>query len=259
MASNWIRLDTKSMLAGWTAELPGEQYAAWIKFLLAIKTIGTRDGHVQKSYFTDEYLDRHHLSRNAFSEMIRKAKVANGDGPAVDEDLLDYIVKSWSLYQLDPTAKDRKKKQRENPVTDVTVSHGCHEDGTGRDTTGRDNPPLPPFERFWNAWPEHSRKTSKRKCQATWKRDKLDRMADHVIGVVEAMKQSQKWTDQGGRFICAPLVWLNGQRWDCDLEKLKAAVAKERRHEVGRGTAKATRSTPPPSDFSEVTDPEVNL
>jgi len=78
-----------------------------------------------------------------------------------------------------------------------------------------------PFDRFWKAWPRHSRKTSKRKCSLKWKRDKLDAIADHIIEILEALKESADWTKDNGQYIPAPLVWINQERYDCDVDDIK--------------------------------------
>lgn len=249
MAESWLRLETKMMFAGWTSELPDKQYAAFVKFLQAVKSVGRRGGKIQKSYFNKQFFTRYHISENSFCEMLKKAKLANGDGAAVTETLLEYEVNSWETYQLDPTASTRKRKSRKTDVTNVTGvtgSHECHDDGTGRDVTGRDVTSILGFDGFWEAWPEHPRKESKTKCREVWKKDKLDRMAAHVIGVVEAMKESKQWANEGGKYIPAPLVWLNKQRWDRDLNKLKAAIAREKGYRDGAKT-----DIPQPSDHRD--------
>ena len=82
------------------------------------------------------------------------------------------------------------------------------------------SPPEEPsaFDRFWKAWPRHFRKAAKNKCQARWKRDKLDAKADHVLAVLESWKV--RWLKDGNKYVPAPLVWLNGQRWDADIEDI---------------------------------------
>jgi len=74
------------------------------------------------------------------------------------------------------------------------------------------------FDKFWKAWPRHHRKKSKGKCQHVWKKDKLEAKVDHVLAVLESMKA--KWLEDRNKYVPAPLVWLNQQRWDCDLEDL---------------------------------------
>lgn len=93
-------------------------------------------------------------------------------------------------------------------------------------TPNHDDEPTPPtpFERFWDAYP-HKRRTEKARCLRYWKRDKLDERVDHVIAVVEGMKQSRQWQDS--QFIPLAPTFLNKQRWDCKIEDVQADGHKE--------------------------------
>lgn len=77
--------------------------------------------------------------------------------------------------------------------------------------------PLPPgggavrFEDFWSAWPKNERKQDKVKCARRWKDAGLDTEADRILADIAVKRQTQKW--QGG-FVEAPLVYLNGKRWE---------------------------------------------
>jgi len=77
---------------------------------------------------------------------------------------------------------------------------------------------IQPFDQFWQAWPRHFRKTAKNKCAAKWKKNKLDGQVEHVLTVLEAWKV--RWAKDGNKYVPAPLVWLNGERYDCELEDL---------------------------------------
>lgn len=67
------------------------------------------------------------------------------------------------------------------------------------------------FDDFWAAWPKSERKQDKAKCLTKWKRDSLDLLADTILADIALKRQTQKW--QGG-FVEAPLVYLNGKRWE---------------------------------------------
>ena len=107
---------------------------------------------------------------------------------------------------------DAKRKKRH---TDTDVD-------TDTDTDTKKKQPLP-FDEFWAAWPKSTRKKSKSVCRDKWDKDKLDEKADHIIAVVEALKESYDWTKEGGQYIKAPLAWLNKKFWDCDLQDIKDA------------------------------------
>jgi hypothetical protein len=77
--------------------------------------------------------------------------------------------------------------------------------------------PLPPaggvvrFENFWSAWPANERKQDKVKCAKKWKASNLDAVADVILADLSVKRKTQKWADG---FIEAPLVYLNGKRWE---------------------------------------------
>lgn len=79
------------------------------------------------------------------------------------------------------------------------------------------NTPLPPtggcrrFEEFWTAWPKSERKQDKVKCADKWRRQNLDAEADRILADVGVKRLTQKWQEG---FIEAPLVYLNGKRWE---------------------------------------------
>lgn len=70
------------------------------------------------------------------------------------------------------------------------------------------------FDDFWAAWPKSERKQDKAKCFAKWKRENLDLLADVILADIAVKRKTQKWTDDGGKYIEAPLVYLNGKRWE---------------------------------------------
>ena len=70
------------------------------------------------------------------------------------------------------------------------------------------------FLRFWAAWPKHHRKQSQGKCWALWRQKDFDQVAQAVMSHVESLKASPDWQKEGGKYIPAPLVYLNQQRWE---------------------------------------------
>ncbi len=70
------------------------------------------------------------------------------------------------------------------------------------------------FDDFWTAWPKSDRKQDKAKCQDKWEDLKLDNLADKVLADVETKKLTRKWQEDDGKFIEAPMVYLNNRRWE---------------------------------------------
>ena len=69
------------------------------------------------------------------------------------------------------------------------------------------------FVDWWKAWPKSPRKAAKQQCLDKWARLELAANAGHIIAHTEWMKTQPDWTKENGAFICAPLVYLNQQRW----------------------------------------------
>ena len=89
-----------------------------------------------------------------------------------------------------------------------------------QDHRGLTSPPSQPrpepagFVDFWETWPKSSRKAGRSKCLDVWKRAGIEKQAAQVIAHVVAMKATHDWQKDSGQFVPAPLVYLNGRRWD---------------------------------------------
>ncbi len=73
---------------------------------------------------------------------------------------------------------------------------------------------LPGFAEFWKTWPASDRKGAKAKCMETWKKSGCEKVVPQIVAHVEKLKSSAEWQKQAGQFVPAPLVYLNGRRWD---------------------------------------------
>jgi hypothetical protein len=69
------------------------------------------------------------------------------------------------------------------------------------------------FAEFWKAWPRSPRRVAKQQCLDKWARYGCAEQGGKIIAHVEWMKTQDDWLRDSGRFICAPLVYLNQQRW----------------------------------------------
>lgn len=74
----------------------------------------------------------------------------------------------------------------------------------------------PGFDDFYSCYPKH---TGKQAALKAWNKLKPNpQLQQLIIKAVEKQKQSQQWTKDGGQFIPLPATWLNGQRWEDELE-----------------------------------------
>lgn len=72
----------------------------------------------------------------------------------------------------------------------------------------------PGFVDFWETWPVTDRKQARGKCFDVWKKAKLEADAAVICAHVAHLKTTESWTKQDGQFVPAPLVYLQGKRWD---------------------------------------------
>lgn len=69
------------------------------------------------------------------------------------------------------------------------------------------------FPEWWKAWPTNSRKVAKQQCLDKWARFECASSYSLILAHTEWMKTQDDWLRDNGRFVCAPLVYLNQQRW----------------------------------------------
>ncbi len=116
-----------------------------------------------------------------------------------------------------PKRDDKSRDGNGDASRDVTSQrHDREEKSRGEK---RDTPIAPKgakrFEEFWTAWPKGERKQDRAKCEEKWKRSGLDECADAILTDIRTKRGTEKW--QNG-FIEAPLVYLNGKRWEDGVE-----------------------------------------
>lgn len=72
------------------------------------------------------------------------------------------------------------------------------------------------FEEFWKAYP---RKEKKKEAMAAWKKGKCGNgIFETVMGKLEQFKATDQWSRDGGRFIPLPSSWINGERWNDEVQ-----------------------------------------
>lgn len=103
----------------------------------------------------------------------------------------------------------------------------------GEERIGEDNnPPIVPpkgtgngskytenFEQFWTQYPKHRRKAKQTAFKA-WERARKNGMPsfDAVMFALAAQKASSEWKKDNGQYIPLPATWINGARWDDEID-----------------------------------------
>jgi hypothetical protein len=82
------------------------------------------------------------------------------------------------------------------------------------------------FNRFWQAYPK---KKSKTDAEKAWKKIQPDeQLQDRIHRALEQAKTSADWTKDNGQFIPYPATWLNGRRWEDEVEPQRRDVPANR-------------------------------
>ena len=86
------------------------------------------------------------------------------------------------------------------------------------------------FDVFWKAYPsECPRKSGRSKCLKKYlsllkAAKEPEALQSAILAGLERWKRCLDWTEEGGRYIKAPLVWLNQRNWE-DSPRAAAADA----------------------------------
>lgn len=142
---------------------------------------------------------------------------------------------AWSKRQFvsdaDPTATDRKRKQRDRqrhgqvtrdnrdshaPVTDVSLEgHAPQTQISDSEKTKIGQTPSA-FDRFWKGYPK---KVKRKTAEEIWDRKRLDPRVDFLLADIgRRLTDDRRWLDG---YVPDPTTYLNQERWNDELQKTK--------------------------------------
>lgn len=100
--------------------------------------------------------------------------------------------------------------------TDASASLSGKPDGQKKKvTTAEEFEKLPGLAEFWKLLPRKAReRSSKPRCLALWKKQKLEERAAQIIAGLKLWRASEKWTKDDGQYIEGADVWLRNERWE---------------------------------------------
>ncbi len=72
------------------------------------------------------------------------------------------------------------------------------------------------FDVFWKEYPN---KKNKKKAREIWNRRNLGNgWFEKILSSLVVFKKSDKWNKDGGEYVPMPTTWLNGDRWEDEIE-----------------------------------------
>lgn len=125
-----------------------------------------------------------------------------------------FIPKFRELLDESTLKKFREKEQSfRNHSGDVPKKFRLDKDKE------KDIPPTPQtgddFDAFWKAYPK---KVGKLNAKKAWAKAKTKPDLPTLLSAIEKQKQSINWTKDNGQYIPNPATWINGGRWDDEVE-----------------------------------------
>lgn len=147
-------------------------------------------------------------------------------------------VLQWNTRQYisdssaDRVAKHRAKiKEAKNSVTmcNVTVTPPDTDTDTETDNkktcanaVKKQDKELPSFLKFWELYPK---KKSKQEATRAWsKLNPDDELQELIAQAIAIAKKDPQWTKNNGDYIPLPASWINGKRWEDELDTPSTVV-----------------------------------
>lgn len=111
----------------------------------------------------------------------------------------------------------RSEKEREKEEEKEKENEIEREDDSPLPQTpslGDDRDELVSFDDFWKRYPK---KVAKKAAIMAWKKLKAeDRL--RIIPALETQSKSSQWLRDGGQYVPNPATWLNGRRWEDEID-----------------------------------------
>ncbi len=136
----------------------------------------------------------------------------------IDRDIAVYNVKVANGNLGGRPAKETEKNLNKPNETEAkpNETETPKKKNKEQDIKTKTKPPISPlFDSFWAAYPKHQDKQGALKVFEKLKPDQ--ELLDQMLKAINAWKQSEQWTKDGGQFIPMPATWLNRRRWEDEL------------------------------------------
>lgn len=152
-----------------------------------------------------------------------------------------YLIRNFLKHQS--INKPSKQRNPEPPNTILSIPPPLPEH------SGSPTEPLPPekkrrevkeklkrkererdFDRLWPAFPK---KVGKQDALKAWEKLLKDGElppTEVLLSAIEAQKKSPQWLKNQGEFIPYPATWLNGKRWEDEIEVGSAGISETQAH-----------------------------
>jgi hypothetical protein len=125
-------------------------------------------------------------------------------------------IQKWEIYQ---DANHQSNQQNVTPVTNnqpATNQQLTTNKKDKKDKKDKNNIYMVQFEEFWKLYP---RKVNKAKAQKAFLGLKpTEKLFKTIMASLDKAKESREWVKEEGQYIPHPTTWLNGKRWEDEID-----------------------------------------
>lgn len=153
-----------------------------------------------------------HREKTPVTHLSRMSRQGEGEAEAEETSTLEAVVSGTveSVCENRTQAPDTDKKNGESTVvgSPLVKPRQTHRNAPGYDSVS--------WTTFWNAYP---RKNAKQAAfRAFQKLCPNAELLETMLKALEKQKHQESWMKDGGSFIPHPATWLNGKRWDDEIQ-----------------------------------------
>ena len=204
-------------------------------------------GNMQSSGIADSHV-RALQNANIEHGKISSSSMADYNAPSVQTAIIQDDILPSAIQETIPEIKKEINNQRLDKETNTQKAHpptaGVSASNQNAESNDSAQPNTEPatafngeivyatellFDEFWKLYP---RKESKQQAKKAWKKLNPDQTLFNLIAnALEYRSQTKEWLSEGGRYIPHPATWLNGRRWEDEVNPAKidqSAVLEER-------------------------------
>lgn len=166
-----------------------------------------------------DYISKNWAPRNGGSDIVEGTK----------NPLYRSILSELARYGLTMEDVARMSDERVGAPCAVPKSSSPPDVPKPSAATGGGNETDEAFAAFWADYPG-PRKTDKKKCVDVFRskakafKGSVKEFAAAVSEGLKRWKSTEDWLKEGGRYICAPLVWLRNERWNAEVAPQKGGT-----------------------------------
>ena len=158
------------------------------------------------------------LSQVKSKELVNFVFLANQNSE--NATVREFILYIQDKYKLNDNVNDNDN-DNERIVDDSWYDSQSQEEGKSKPpkrkkATAKEDYDLEGFNAFYAAYPRHEGKADALKA---WNKLKPDIVLQTKMGeALTAQKKSPQWTKNNGQYIPMPSTWLNGKRWEDEVQ-----------------------------------------